>query len=99
MKLEVVTPEEFLGDVTGDLSSRRGQIREVGERTNVKVINAVVPLANMFGYATNLRSISSGRASFTMEFEHYEVVPSNIASEIIGKYETAKSSGDLKRDK
>ncbi|MFH1749402.1 MAG: elongation factor G [bacterium] len=94
MKLEVVTPEEFLGDVTGDLNSRRGQIQEIGERTNIKIIQSVVPLANMFGYATNLRSISSGRASFTMEFDHYDPVPHNIAEEIIGKYETARAAGE-----
>jgi len=97
MKLEVITPEEFFGDVSGDLNSRRGQIQEVGERTNIKIIKAIAPLANMFGYATSLRSISSGRASFTMEFDHYDPVPHNIAEEIIGKYETARAAGKGKR--
>lgn len=97
MGLEVVTPEEFMGDVTGDLSSRRGQIEEMDDRGNAKVIKAKVPLATMFGYATSLRSLSSGRASFTMEFDHYAKVPSSVASGIIGKYETARSKGEIKR--
>jgi len=83
MKLEVVVPSEFLGDVVGDLSSRRGRIEETKERLNMKVIDAKVPLAEMFGYATTLRSLTEGRGTFTMEFDHYEEVPSNIAQEII----------------
>ena len=85
MKVEVVTPEEYFGDVMGNLSSRRGQINETGERGIAKFIKAKVPLANMFGYATDLRSMSQGRASYTMEFGHYEKVPSNVAMEIIEK--------------
>jgi len=83
MKLEVVTPPQFLGDVTGDLASKRAQIENIEDRTNLKVIDAKVPLASMFGYATQVRSISQGRASFTMEFSHYAQVPANIAAEII----------------
>jgi elongation factor G len=85
MKVEVVTPEEYFGDVMGNLNSRRGQISETGERGIAKFIKANVPLANMFGYATDLRSMSQGRASYTMEFGHYEKVPSNVAKEIIEK--------------
>jgi len=85
MKVEVVTPEEYFGDVMGNLSSRRGQINETGERGIAKFIKANVPLANMFGYATDLRSMSQGRASYTMEFGHYEKVPSNVAADIIEK--------------
>ncbi|MBI2476633.1 elongation factor G, partial [Candidatus Uhrbacteria bacterium] len=82
MKVEVVTPEDFMGDVIGDLSSKRGQINEMTERAGVKVIRASVPLAEMFGYATTLRSISQGRANHAMEFERYAQVPNNIAQEI-----------------
>ncbi|MGB8816056.1 MAG: elongation factor G [Minisyncoccia bacterium] len=83
MKVEVVTPEKFMGDVTGFLSSKRGQIEEMSERGMNKVVRAKVPLAEMFGYATSLRSMTEGRASFTMEPDHYEVVPANVAKEII----------------
>jgi len=83
MKLEVVVPSEFLGDTIGDLSARRGKIEETGERLNLKIISAKVPLAEMFGYATNLRSLTEGRGTFTMEFDCYEEVPQNIAQEII----------------
>ncbi len=83
MKLQVITPPDFLGEVTGDLSSRRGKIKAMNERSQVKVIDAEVPLAEMFGYATVLRSITQGRGSFTMEFSHYDEVPTNIAQEII----------------
>ena len=79
MKVEVVTPEQFLGDVTGDLSSKRGKIERMFERGTAKVIDAKVPLSEMFGYVTKLRSITEGRASYTMEFSHYEDVPNNIA--------------------
>ncbi len=82
MKLEVVIPEEFIGDITGNLSSKRGQIESTEERGGAKVINATVPLAELFGYTTTIRSITAGRASSTMEFSHYAVVPSNIAQEI-----------------
>jgi len=68
-------PEKFLGDVVGDLSSKRAKIKEMSDRSNLKVIDALVPLAEMFGYATSLRSITEGRGTFTMEFDHYEEVP------------------------
>ncbi|MCF7844349.1 MAG: elongation factor G [Kiritimatiellales bacterium] len=90
MKVEVVTPEEFLGDVMGDLNSRRGMIQDTGERGNAKTIVANVPLASMFGYVTDLRSMSQGRASSTMEFGHYDKVPRNVADEIIAKRGGAK---------
>ena len=83
MKVEVVVPENFIGDVTGDLSSRRATIEEMGERGNMKIVQASVPLANMFGYTTHLRSMTQGRGSSTMEFGHYAEVPSNVAQEII----------------
>ena len=85
MKVEVVTPEEFLGDVMGDLSSRRGMIKEQADRGTAKVILADVPLASMFGYATEVRSMTQGRANYSMEFGHYYKVPSNVAEEIIKK--------------
>ena len=83
MKLEVVVPEDFFGDTIGDLSARRGKIEETKDRINLKVIDAKVPLAEMFGYATSLRSLTEGRGTFTMEFDRYEEVPNNIAQEII----------------
>jgi len=83
MKIEVVIPEQFLGDVIGDLSARRGQIDQTEDRTGMKVIYAKVPLSETFGYATGLRSLTEGRGTFSMEFSHYEKVPSNIAQEII----------------
>ncbi len=83
MKLEVVIPFDFLGDTIGDLASRRGRIEETKDRVNLKVIDAKVPLAEMFGYATSLRSLTEGRGTFTMEFDHYEEVPSNVAQEIV----------------
>jgi elongation factor G len=82
MKVEVITPEDFMGDVIGDLSSKRGQIKEMRDRVNSKVVDANVPLSEMFGYATSLRSMTQGRASYTMEFLHYEEVPNSIAEEI-----------------
>ncbi|HPL93314.1 MAG TPA: elongation factor G [bacterium] len=85
MKVEVVTPEEYMGDIIGDLNSRRGQINEMTQRGTARVIHAFVPLASMFGYATDLRSKSQGRASYSMEFGHYIEVPRNIAEEIIKK--------------
>jgi len=86
MKVEVVTPEEYTGSVIGDLNSRRGQIQGQDMRGNANVINAMVPLANMFGYVNTLRSMSQGRATFTMQFDHYEQVPSNVAQEVQAKY-------------
>ncbi len=86
MKVEVVTPEDYTGSVIGDLNSRRGQIQGQDMRGNANVINAMVPLANMFGYVNNLRSMSQGRATFTMQFDHYEQVPQNVAQEVQAKY-------------
>jgi len=83
MDLEVVVPEEYLGAVNGDLNSRRAQIENVSPRGNLQVINAKVPLAEMFGYATVLRSLTSGRGAFVMQFHHYEEVPQSIVSQII----------------
>ncbi|MEF9925338.1 MAG: elongation factor G [Raoultibacter sp.] len=85
MAVEVETPEEYMGDVMGNLSSRRGQIQGMGDRGNAKTINARVPLSEMFGYATDLRSGTQGRASYTMQFDCYEAVPKNVAEEIISK--------------
>ncbi|HXK32034.1 MAG TPA: elongation factor G [Candidatus Paceibacterota bacterium] len=83
MKLEVVIPADFFGDVIGDLSARRGKIEETQDRLQMKVIDAKVPLSEMFGYATAIRSLTEGRGTFTMEFDHYDEVPGNIAQEII----------------
>lgn len=85
MKVEVVLPEEYLGEVLGDLSSRRGRVEGMDMRGNVRVIRAYVPLGEMFGYATTLRSLTQGRGSFTMQFDHYEKVPANLAENIIKK--------------
>jgi elongation factor G len=86
MKVEVVTPEEYTGSVIGDLNSRRGQIQGQDMRANAVVINAMVPLANMFGYVNQLRSFTQGRANFTMSFDHYEQVPANEAAKVQAKY-------------
>ncbi len=86
MKVEVVTPEEYTGSVIGDLNSRRGHIQGQDMRGNATVVNAMVPLANMFSYVNQLRSMSQGRATFTMQFDHYEQVPSNVAQEVQAKY-------------
>ncbi len=83
MKVEVIVPEQFFGDITGNLSSKRGQIEEMGERGGLKVINAKVPLSEMFGYVTMLRSMTEGRGTYTMEFDHYAVVPANITQTIV----------------
>ncbi len=85
MKVEVVTPEQFMGDVIGDLNSKRGQILEMADRGQNKTVLAYVPLAEMFGYSTNVRSLTQGRASFTMEFDHYAEVPRNVAEQIMEK--------------
>ena len=82
MKIEVVTPEEYMGDIIGDLNSRRGQVSGMEQRGVNHVVNGMVPLANMFGYVNNLRSMSQGRASYTMSFDHYEQVPNNVAEEV-----------------
>ena len=86
MKVEVVTPEEYVGDVIGDLNSRRGQIQGQEMRGIAVVINAHVPLANMFKYVDNLRSMSQGRAQYTMQFDHYAPVPAAVSKEIQEKY-------------
>jgi len=83
MKVEAVVPEKFLGDITGDLSSKRARIEKMDERINMKVIDAKVPLSEMFGYVTQIRSMTEGRGSFTMEFDHYAQVPENVAQQII----------------
>lgn len=82
-KVEVTTPEEYMGDVIGDLNSRRGQVSGMTDRNNAKIISAEVPLSQMFGYATDLRSKTQGRASYSMEFEKYVEVPKNIAQQVI----------------
>jgi len=91
MKIEVVTPDQYMGDVTGDLNRRRGMLEGMDSRGNAQVIKAKVPLSEMFGYVTQLRSLSSGRATSTMEFSHYAPAPNNIAEEVI-----AKSKGKVK---
>jgi len=85
MKVEITTPEEYLGDVMGDANSRRGRIEGFSDRNGVKVVDAFVPLSEMFGYATTLRSMTQGRASFSMEFNHYEKVPNSVAEKVINK--------------
>ncbi len=85
MKIEVITPEENMGDIVGDLNRRRGQVNDMGDRNGAKTIKASVPLSEMFGYVTTLRTLSSGRATSTMEFSHYEQTPSNISEEVIKK--------------
>jgi elongation factor G len=85
MRVEVVTPEEYMGDVIGDLNSRRGQVRGMEPQGNAQVVSAMVPLANMFGYVNTLRSMSQGRAQYSMHFDHYEQVPTNVADEVKAK--------------
>jgi elongation factor G len=86
MKVEVVTPDDFLGGVIGDLNSRRGQVQGTDTRGNAQIITAMVPLANMFGYINNLRSMTQGRAQYTMQFDHYDQVPQAILDEIKAKF-------------
>ena len=83
MKLEVLTPEENMGDIVGDLNRRRGQVNSMDDRAGSKVVRADVPLSEMFGYVTSLRTLSSGRATSTMEFDHYAETPSNISEGVI----------------
>jgi elongation factor G len=83
MSIEIVTPEEYLGDVIGDLNSRRGRVKNIERRGNMQVIKGHAPLAEMFGYATDLRSKTQGRATFTMQFSHYEEVPKGVSEGII----------------
>ena len=90
MNVELFVPESFMGDVIGDLNARGGKIEAIEPKTGLQVIRAVVPLATMFGYASDLRNASQGRASFTMHFEHYEAVPYAIAEEIIAAKERAR---------
>jgi elongation factor G len=85
MKVEVVTPEDYMGDIIGDINSRRGQVGNMDSQGNARVITAMVPLANMFGYVNTLRSMSQGRAQYSMEFDHYADVPANVADEIKAK--------------
>ena len=85
MKVEVTTPEEFMGDVVGDINSKRGRIEQMSDRQGAKIIDSFVPLSQMFGYATTLRSMTQGRANYSMEFDHYAEVPRNIAEDLIGK--------------
>ena len=85
MRVEVVTPDDYMGDVIGDLNSRRGQVTGMDTRGNARVIDAMVPLANMFGYVNTLRSMSQGRAQYTMHFDHYEQVPQAVADEVRAK--------------
>src|SRR5690606_30584655 len=89
MKMEALTPEENMGDIVGDLNRRRGVVTNMDDRAGAKVIKALVPLSEMFGYVTSLRTLSSGRATSTMEFSHYAETPSNIAEEVI---KTAKGA-------
>ena len=90
MDVEVVTPADYMGDIMGDLSSRRGKVGGMTERAGARVIGASVPLGEMFGYSTVLRSMSQGRAVYTMQFSHYEQVPKSKADEII----TSNGGGD-----
>jgi elongation factor G len=85
MRVEVVTPEDYMGDVIGDLNSRRGNVTGMDTRGNARVITAMVPLANMFNYVNTLRSMSQGRAQYTMHFDHYEKVPQAVADEVVAK--------------
>ena len=83
MEVEVVTPDEYMGDVIGDLNSRRGKIESLGQRNDAQIIKAHVPLSEMFGYSTDMRSITQGRAIYTMQFHSYQSVPKAIADEVI----------------
>jgi elongation factor G len=94
MKCEATTPEQYMGDVIGDLNSRRAKIQDMGDRAHLKFVRCTVPLSEMFGYATVVRSISQGRASFTMEPSHYEEAPSNVLKAIVEKANAAIASGE-----
>jgi len=91
MKVEVLTPEENMGDIVGDLNKRRGQVNAMDDRAGSKVVKALVPLSEMFGYVTSLRTLSSGRATSTMEFSHYEATPANISQDVIAEVNGQKS--------
>ena len=86
MTVEVVTPEDYMGDIIGDLNSRRGQVVGMDQRANARVISAEVPLAEMFGYVNTLRSMSQGRAQYTMQFARYDAVPSHVAEKVIAEH-------------
>jgi len=86
MQVEVVTPEDYMGDVIGDINSRRGMVGELGDRGNMKTVKATVPLANMFQYVSALRSATKGRASYQMKLDRYDLVPPNVEKEIMAKY-------------
>ena len=88
MKVEIVTPEDYFGDLMGNVSSRRGIITGTDDRNGSKVIDAMIPLSDMFGYATDLRSRTQGRGQFTMQFDHYSEVPKSVAEKIIGSRAT-----------
>ena len=85
MSVEVVVPEDYMGDVIGDLNSRRGRIMGMDSRAGAQVVSSMVPLASMFGYSTDLRSATQGRATYAMTFDHYEPVPKSVAEEIVAK--------------
>jgi elongation factor G len=93
MRVEITTPEDFMGDVIGDINAKRGRVDKMEDRLGAKVIDAFVPLSGMFGYATSLRSMTQGRASYAMEFDHYAEVPRNVADELIGKRQAAVEEG------
>ncbi len=91
MNVEAVTPEEYMGDIVGDLNKRRGQMQGMDTKHGARVIKAQVPLSEMFGYVTTLRTLSSGRASSTMEFSHYAEAPRNVAEAVIAKAQGKKA--------
>src|SRR5439155_26888567 len=97
MRVEVTTPESFVGDVIGDLNARRGRVESMEPRSNIHVVKAFVPLAEMFGYATTVRSMSQGRASYSMEPSHYEPVPQSISEEIRKKSRTEPEAAGSRR--
>ena len=94
MKLEVVTPEENMGDIVGDLNRRRGQVNSMDDRAGAKVVKANVPLSEMFGYVTTLRTLSSGRATSTMEFSHYAEVPGDVQKRLIDEYKNQQTADE-----
>ena len=93
MKVEITTPEDYFGDLMGNVSSRRGNIQSTDDRNGTKVIDAMIPLSEMFGYATDLRSRTQGRGNYTMQFDHYDEVPKSVAEKIIGE-RAVKNSED-----
>merc|ERR1719217_1517474 len=95
MAVEVVTPDEYMGDVIGDINSRRGLVSEMTERGGAKVVDAKVPLATMFQYVSDLRSMTKGRAQYSMVFDSYELVPPALEKDIIEKYKGATAGADL----